>query len=212
MRSRPFEWCTDAAADEFAVRSHPVELLPAVIGGVEVGTEMIGTVETTHYTFDERALGLTSPVSATGDVWVAQTENYVVRYSLVIDGASAYVGQSVTGHYTIQYEQQPLAAPPEVTVPADCPAGLVEVSPPADATDLVNLPGVQTFTTAGTLADMQALYDGQLLAAGWAAATEPLIAGEAELLTYARQGERLVVSMTGSGSTTSVIVVLTRTP
>lgn len=202
----------EAAADEFAARSHPVELLPALIGGDEAGTETIGAVETTHYTFDERALGLTSPVSATGDVWVAQAEGYVVRYSLVIDGASPYLGQSVTGQYTIDYEQQSLAGPPDVTVPADCPAGLVEVPPPADATDVVNRPGVQTLTTAGKPADAQAWYDGQLVAAGWTAVTAPLIVDGAELLTYARPGERLTVSLTGSGTATSVIVLLTKTP
>lgn len=199
----------DDTVDEFAPRSHPVEMLPAVIGGVEAGTETIGTVETTHYTFDERALGLAAPVIATGHVWVAQAEGYVVRYSLVIDGASPYLGMSVTGRYTIDYEQQPLAAPPEVTVPADCPAGLVDVPPPADATDVVNHPGVQTLTAAGTPADAQAWYDGQLLAAGWTAVTAPLIVEGAELLTYSRADERLTVSLTSAPNGTSVIVLLT---
>jgi hypothetical protein len=202
----------EATADDFAVRSHPVDLLPALIGGDEAGTETIGAVETTHYTFDERALGLTSPVSATGDVWLAQAEGYVVRYSLVIEGASPYLGLSATGRYTIDYEQQPLVAPPDVTVPPDCPAGLVDVPPPADATGVVNHPGVQTLTTAGTPADAQAWYDSQLVAAGWTAVTAPLIVDGAELLTYARPGERLTVSLIGSGTATSVIVLLIKSP
>ncbi len=200
----------EATDDDFAQHSHPVDLLPALIGGVEAGTETIGTVETVHYTFDERALGLAPPVTATADVWVAQAGGYVVRYSLVIDGASPYLGVGATGRYTIDYEQEALATAPDVTVPSDCPPGLVEVPPPADATEVVNHPGLQTLTTAGTPAEAHAWYEGQLSAAGWSAVTAPLIADGAELLTYTRPGERLTVSLTAADNGTSVIVLLTK--
>lgn len=196
--------------DDFAPRRQPVELLPALIGGDEVGAESIEGVDTIHYTFDERGLGLTSPVTAVGDVWVAVTGGHVVRYSLVVDGATPYVGQSGEGHLTIEYELQVLAAPPVVTAPADCPAGLVEALPPADAIGVVDRPGIQTFTTAGAVADVQAWYDGELPAAGWVAVTEPLVAGETTMLTYQRAAERLVVSISHDGAATSVIVLLTR--
>jgi hypothetical protein len=201
---------TSESPDEFAPRRQPVELLPALIGGDEVGAETIGTIDTLHYAFDERSLGLASPVRATADVWVAASGGHIVRYSLVIDGASPYVGMNVVGQFTMEYELQPLDAPPVVAVPADCPAGLVDAAPPADAADLVSRPGLQTYTTAGALADVQGWYDGQLPAAGWVEVTAPLIAGDSEMLTYERAAERLVVSMSRVGTATSVFVLLTK--
>jgi hypothetical protein len=201
----------DAPVDEFAPRHHPVEMVLGFVGGDDAGTETIGAVETVHYTFDGSALGLMAPATAAGNVWVATPGDYIVRYSLVIDGASPYLGQTVTGHYTLDYELQPLDAPPAVAVPAVCPAGLVDVAPPADATDIVDRLGVQMFTTASTITELQAWYDGQLLATGWAAATAPLIADNTALLTYERPGERLTVSISQAPTASAVTVLLTRT-
>lgn len=198
----------DGLPDEFAPRRHPVEMLFGFAGGDKAGTETIGGMEAVHYTFDERALGLAAPTTAAGDVWVATTGGYIVRYSLVMDGPSPYVGK-VSGRYTLDYELQPLAAPPAVEVPLACRAGLVDVPSPADATDLVSQQGMQTFTTSGTPADVQAWYEGQLVAAGWVAATAPLVEGDAVLLTFDRAGQRLVVSISSTGAATAVIVLVT---
>jgi hypothetical protein len=201
---------TDAAPDDFALRGHPVELLPALIGGVEVGPETVGSLDTMHYRFDESALGLASPVTATGDVWVAQAEGHVVRYSLIIDGATPYLGLSVSGRYTLEYELQLSNELPEATVPADCPAGAVDVALPDGATEIIASPGMQTYSTELTEEELQPWYDSQLVAAGWTEVTAPLISAGAALLTYERQGERLVVSMSPGANATAVIVLLTR--
>jgi hypothetical protein len=201
---------TDAPVDEFAPRHHPVEMLFGFVGGAEAGTETIGAVETVHYTFDGSALGLVAPATADGNVWVSATGGYIVRYSLVIDGTSPYLGQSVTGRYTLDYELHPLDAPPVVAVPAICPAGFVGVAPPADATDVVERLGLQVYSTASTITDLQAWYDSQLPAAGWAAVTAPLIAGTTALLTYERPGERLSVSISQDPTATVVTVVTAR--
>ena len=208
-KSSPAPAGPDTEVDPFAPRRQAAELLPGFVGADEAGSESVGGTDTSHYTFVESALGLASPVTATGDVWVATSGGHVVRYSLVIDGASPYISQPATGRLTLDYELLLLAVEPIVVVPEGCPAGLIDAPLPADAADIVSRPGLLTYVTAGVPAEVQALYEGELPAAGWVAATAPLVDVDSALLTYDRGSQRLVISISNDGVTTTVVVLLT---
>ena len=190
-------------------RGQPHDLLPGFLGAERVGAETVGAIATTHVSFDERALGSLDPAAVTGDVWTADDGGYVVRYTMVVEGAAAYLGQGVTGTLTLDYAMQPLDTAPLIVAPADCPPGLIDVALPADATQVVTRPGFQSYTTAAAVVDVAAALGADVVAAGWVATMAPLTTADVSLMAYERGGQRLAISIAPAGAATVVTIILT---
>jgi hypothetical protein len=91
-------------------------------------TETVNGVDTYHYTFDETHLNPTDPTtpditSVTGDIYLAQEGNYVVRLVMQGVGASNLLN-GIDGDGVIYYELNyfDFDQPVTITVPAGCTA------------------------------------------------------------------------------------------
>ena len=93
-----------------------------------------------------------------------------------------------------------------VAVPPGCPSGFVDVPMLADATDVFSSPGVSSYLTASTPADVAAFYQTQLPALNWQPTGAPVVSDNLAVVDFVRGNEqlRLIVSV-GTGGTTVLI-------
>ena len=92
-----------AEGESLADLYDPAAQLPLLVGADEAGIETIDGTPAHHYTFDERAMVLANPPQASGDVWVADTGGYVLRYLLTVDAGPEYFGEDTAGTRTLEY-------------------------------------------------------------------------------------------------------------
>ncbi len=162
--------CTATALDKdnsFAAQMEPARLLTGVIGAEAAGEETINGVLATHYTFDERALGLPSIAKATGEMWVAVEGGYIVKYIQTTKAGADYFGDGSEGVLTVSYELTDANKPAALNLPADCPAGMVNATVMPNATSVRNRPASLSFKTVSSLADASVFYQKNLADLGW---------------------------------------------
>jgi hypothetical protein len=203
--------CTASAAEAegaFAERWELAGFLASILGADEAGTETVNGVETNHYTFDEQAHGASGVAESTGEMWVAADGGYLVRYRLVTEGSKEYFGEETEGTVTWEYELSDVNQPLTVDVPADCPAGMVDLTVLPDATDVVRVPGLTSFNTVTSIANAAAFYDDQLSSLGGEATTPLSISDSSALLEYT-QGDEVtsVFVMAGEGNNLVYITI-----
>ena len=141
-------------------RFEPAGFLAGIVGADVAGNEDVNGSPAAKYTFDENALGQTSPVKSTGEVWVAATGGYILRYQLATTAGPDYFGEGVDGTLTWDYELSSINQPVALTLPDGCPPGLVNAPQLPDASNIVSLPAVFSYDTATSLADVMAFYQG----------------------------------------------------
>lgn len=192
-----------AATQSLAGQMAPVGFLNGVIGADDAGAEPINGVPAHHYTFDERALGLTGLAAASGEMWVSAEGGHVLKYALTTTATGDYFGPGVEGTADWLYELTEIGQPLAIAVPDDCPAGLVDAPLLVDAADIVSVPGLLTYTTLLPLADAVAFYQERLRALGWQQSSEPFRDDTTAVLDFTRSGEALLLLVTtGDGGTT----------
>ncbi len=197
-------------ANTLSERLEPAGFLNYVLGADEAGTETINAVQTIHYTFDQRALGQEELAESTGEMWVASEAGYVVKYVLSTTANADYFGEGIEGTLSYDYELTQINQPVEITLPEDCPPGMVEAPQMSDATDVVNMPGVLSYETGSTLQDVVAFYQQKLPEIGWAALGEPSITDTSALLAFTKEDQALTVNITAENGVTSVLIGLSR--
>ena len=106
-----------------------------------------------HYTFDERALGLDGLATSSGELWVASSGGYLLKYVLKTQGDANYFGEGLAGALTLDYELTGANQPVKVTLPAGCPPGVVDAPRLPDAANIQDLPGLLSYDTATSLAN-----------------------------------------------------------
>lgn len=203
------EACTAAAIQKGSSLTDRLELasfLTGVIGADEAGTETINAVAAAHYTFDQRALGEDGLTESTGELWVAADGGYLVKYRLSSQGGADYFGEGIEGTLTLEYDLTAVNQPMTISLPDDCPPGLVTAPLLPDAANIVNVPGLLAYDTATDLAAATAFYQEQLPSLGWAADGEPAIAGTVTVLIFTRDEQRLTVRLSAEGGRTTVNV------
>lgn len=187
--------------------------LNAAIGAEPAGSETVNDVPAAHYTFDQRAFGSQAPVhTAVGAVWVAEDGGYVVRYTLTVTGGADYFGEGIDGTLTWDYALTAANQPVTITVPADCPPGLIAAPMLPDAAAVQNEPGLLSYTTASSVADTAAFYQAELPARGWQLPAEPTIKDIVAMLRFVQDAQQLTVLIANDGSSTSVQLVLGPVP
>lgn len=162
----------------------PAAFLSGVIGAEEVGTEDVNDIPTTHYSFDQRALGTADVAQSTGEMWVASEGAYVVKYLLTTTAGPDHFGAGVGGTLSMEYALTGPNAALTIALPEDCPPGLVNAPALPDATNVENLPGLLAFDTATPMAEAVAFYTEQLPPLGWSPQGDPLLAEAAAMLIY----------------------------
>ena len=145
----------------------PAALLGGVLGAEAMGTERVNGVQTTRYTFDERALGESGLNRSTGELWVASKGGHLVRYRLATTGDSGYFGGGAQGRMTWDYQLTGDDQSQALALPASCPPGLVEAPMLPNASKVQRDPGVLQYETTGTVAEAAAFHERELGALGW---------------------------------------------
>jgi hypothetical protein len=156
-----------------AQRFEPAGLLAGVVGADAAGSEAINGASSDHYTFDEHALGQAGRATATGEMWVASDGGYIVKYLLTTKGDANYFGEGIEGTLSWDYELTDIGQPVTITLPDDCPPGMLNVPQLPDASSVTNVPGLLTYQTATSLADIAAFYQAQITSLGWTPGNDP---------------------------------------
>ena len=187
-----------------AAQMEPAGFLGSVIGADSAGNETVNGVKASHYTFDERALGQMNGARSAGDMWVAIEGGYVVKYLLITKATADYFGGGMEGTLTWDYELTDLNKPVKITLPADCPGGMVNAPQLPDATNVVSMPGVLTFDTSTSLADVAAFYQKQLPTLGWKLVGQPTMNDTSALMDFTQKNKTLKVIIIIRTGVTSV--------
>jgi hypothetical protein len=186
----------------------PAGFLTGVIGAEEAGAETVNNVAANHYTFNERAFGQLDVVQSTGELWVASAGGYIVKYVLTTQGDATYFGEGIEGTLTWDYELTDVNQPVTITLPDDCPAGMVDAPHLPDATNVLNMPSILAYDTASSLADAAAFYQEQIPNLGWALIGQPTIRETDALLEFTQGDQILTVIITTDAGTTSIKILL----
>ncbi len=206
--------CTAEALDLADPLLEPASLLSGVLGADDAGPSTLNDLPVSHHaTFDERALGEAGLTSAAGELWVAADGGYLAQYRLVTQAGADYLGEGLEGTLTWDYVLTEANQLLPLALPAECPAGMLDAPLMTDATDVVNEPGVLSFSTAATPADVVAFYQAQLPPLGWQPTGTDLIANNLVLLDFARGDQLLSLTVTvGEGGSDVLLTVGPVTP
>jgi hypothetical protein len=203
--------CTASVIDpgnSLADRMEPAGFLTGVIGAEEAGGETVNGAAAKHYTFDERAFGQLGLAKSTGEMWVASDGGYIVKYLLTTKGTAVYFGEGIEGTLSWDYELTGVNQPVAIQLPADCPAGMVDAPLLPDATGVLRLPGLLSYSTLTSLANAAAFYQKQIPLLGWKPLGNPTITDTLALLDYTQGAKTMTVIITGGQAGTAIRIVV----
>ncbi len=146
----------------------PTAMLSPVSKATKVGNESANGIPATHYRFDQNALAWADPkTKVTGEIWIASTGGYVVKYLLNVSAPSKPdpIGAQVA--QTWDYEVGGTDGSASVALPKGCLAVLTDVPVMADARSLIRANGMTDFVTASTGRQVLDFYSQKLPALGW---------------------------------------------
>lgn len=186
----------------------PIGFLNGVIGADETGNETVNAVAANHYTFDERAYGQLNIAQSTGELWVASDGDYIVKYLLTTKGNADYFGEGIEGTLTWDYELTGINQPVTITLPDNCPGGLVNAPLLADASNILNMPGILMYDTSMSLADTAAFYQKEIPKLGWELVGEPSLTDTSALLDFIQGDKTLTIIITSDNIKTTVNMML----
>ena len=194
--------------NSLGVQMEPAGFLMGVTGAEAAGSETVNGVAADHFTFDDRGVGLQDIAKATGEMWVATNGGYIVKYVLTIVGDADYFGTGIEGTLTLDYELTELNKPVSLTLPADCPAGMVNAPQLPDASNLQSVPGLQSYDTSSSVADAAAFYQKQILDLGWTLPSGPAINDTTAIMDFANGNQTMTVIITTGDTGTKVLIEL----
>jgi hypothetical protein len=117
-----FSTMTPAQKELVDVYKQMIDVTPLIGDPVLVGPENVNGVDTNHFSFKVKGLGVSSGAEVTanqGDYWLAVDGRYIVRYSLVMETRSG--PNSEIMHQEIHIELANINQPvPEVVFPQGC--------------------------------------------------------------------------------------------
>lgn len=186
----------------------PAGFVIPIIGADEAGSETVNDIAAGHYTFDERAIAESGVTESTGELWIASEGGFIVKYILSTTADEEYFGEGIEGTLTRDYELTEVNAPVTFSLPADCPAGLVDAPLLPDATNIHNVPGVLSYETPTGLDAAAAFYQEQIPELGWTLSDEPGIAGSTAILDYSLEDQHMTIIITTEEGLTTVNILL----
>lgn len=195
-----------------AEQMEPAGFLSAIIGADDAGSETVNDMVANHYTFDQRAFGLTEDFAqSTGEMWVAADGGYVLKYLLTTKGNVDYFGEGIEGTLIWDYQLTDINQPVPFTLPDDCPAGLIDAPLLPDAADILNMPSILEYETSSSVTDAAAFYQEQIPSLGWELLGEPAITDTSTILTYTQGDQTMKVIIAADASVTTVTILLGKT-
>lgn len=197
----------DSLGDTF----EPAGFLHYVVGAQDAGAETVNKIPSKHYTFDQLALGQDGVTESTGELWVATTGGYLVKYLLSSKGKADYFGQGVEGTLTQDYELTGVGAPVVLKLPDDCPPGIIDAPLMPDASQVESAPGSLSYQSATALKDVAAFYKKELPKLGWKAQSDTTVTDTDGFLHFVQGHQDLLLVLTAGSGTTTIDITLGRT-
>ncbi len=207
--------CTASAVEQgnsIGDRMEPVSFLHYIVGANEAGSETVNGIVANHYKFDESALGEQNLNQSSGEVWVATSGGYIVKYLLTTKAKADYFGDGVEGTLTSDYELTDVGKPVEIQLPATCPGGMIDAPQLPDASNVDSEPGTLTYTTSTSMADAATFYQKQLPTLGWTlqGQADVSVADGKALMDFVQGTQDMSIFITSNAGVTTVNIMLTR--
>ena len=203
--------CSAAVLDPaylLAEQMEPASFLTGVFGAEAAGDEVVGGVTARRYTFDERALGELGVAESTGELWVAADGGYLLQYRLATTGGADYFGEGIEGTLTWDYALTEVNQPLTLALPADCPAGMLDAPLMPAAVDVLSEPGLVSYTTSATPAEVAAFYQAQLPELGWQPVDDGVVVENLALQEFNRAEHQLTLMVLAGTAGTDVTLVV----
>ena len=210
----------------------PGTLLEGVCGWKKQGRTEINGISVQHWTINkedmERCMppqeltGLGELAEASGELYVAEDENYIVQMDLSYAGDDLDLNlgeteenakvQLVEIHYTMTDVNEPftIEVPEEALVSGAMPE---DIPFPEDAQGLTNMFGMLTFTSPTGIQQVAEFYQAEMPGSGWSETSVSEVSGM-YILEYTKEGRTasLMISTDDSGETSVVITVQDSNP
>lgn len=153
------------------------------------GEQDIAGQKGTGFNFQADAVGDFTNVEGT---IVLSGEGAVLQYTFAGDTVEDTMLDGVPGRLSWQYSVEQFGAGETISVPSEC---LIDLPMTADAERTVRLPGVIQYETQSTLEEITAFYEKAMVEQGWSVYEFPQVRDDAVVLTYARSGQILNISI-----------------
>jgi predicted small lipoprotein YifL len=184
----------------------------SISSGDLVGAETLNGVKTKHYKYDEKATGVKMFSKLTGDVWVAEDGDYVVKDVANWEGAlfGMLGGGSTTdvGKGTWTREVTDINQKFEITPPAGCENAAETLPMMTDASDQTSFGAMTTYKSASKLADVAQFYKDAMAKAGWTAESDAMATDQFATLSFTKDGKKANVVLTVEDGKTSVMITV----
>jgi hypothetical protein len=184
----------------------PAGFLNSVIGAEEADSETVNGIASMRYTFDESAQAASGIAESTGELWIASEGGYLVRYTLETTAGPFYFGEGIEGTLTWDYQLEDVGSPLVIELPSDCPPPLLDLPMLPDAADILEVPGMSSYTTTSNLEETLAFYQEQVSALGGQIVNPPLLMESTAFLGFTL-GDRSILLIADSDLAGTIIDV-----
>jgi hypothetical protein len=173
----------------------PTAMLSPVTKGTKAGSENVNGIPSTRYTFDQTGIAWPDPKpKISGEVWVADTGGFAVKYTLTVTAPSAPDPMGAQVGQTWEYEVSGTDGSVAVALPQGCIEVLTDIPVMPDAQSLLRENGITEFVTASNARQVVDFYGQQLPLVGWQIEAEPPNGGIAlPFTTYFRNGDKRIM-------------------
>ena len=214
MYSKLGDICTQVTAEnapEANTMMDPNSIIGGVRGAQRVGNETINGVPAVHYKLDVTGLETMGYLNGDGDVWVAESGNFVVKYVFQATGTDKLFGMgSGDNEGTIKwtYEVSDVNQPIDIQAPADCGGAAEDIPLMTDAQDPASFGSMSTYSTPSSFEDVVAFYEKEMAAKGWKEAEGGMSAEGISMKNYTKDGRtvQIMISADSGGGKTSVMI------
>ncbi len=162
----------DDTASPQAPTTYQLASLPPISGAEFANEEAVNGVAAKHYTFDERAIGYAGQATAQGEVWVASSGGYILRYTLRLEAPADLLGPGVNGVQTWSYELSEVNTG-NTSLPEVCQKLQENATVPMldSAVVILQQPGYLVYQAPGSVDAAVAFYQQQAETLGWSGGT-----------------------------------------
>jgi hypothetical protein len=170
---------------------------------------MVNGVMADRYTFDETNVGFGGFAAASGEAWVSQDGEYLVKYIGKATGKSGLFGTDAEGTIGWEYDLEDINAVTEIPLPPECAAAAPadDIPVPPSATDKTQFGAMLAFKTKDALADVVAFYRAELPAQGWTEVEgEGAGAENMASLNFTKDDRQLTILITADEEGVNVII------
>jgi hypothetical protein len=214
MYSKMGDICTQVTAEsgpQANAMMDPGSIIGGVRGAQRVGNETMNGVPAVHYKLDVSGLETLGYLNGSGDVWVAEPGNYVVKYVFQATGTDKlFGGSSSEGTIKWDYEVSDVNQPIDIQAPADCGGAAEDIPMMDDAQDQAAFGEMSTYSTPSAFDDVVAFYEEEMKANGWVEAEEGGMSTEGmSMKNYTKDGRKVQVVITADSSSGKTSVMIT---